>query len=98
RCYRDWSSDVCSSDLVVPDHDVFFEFIPFREFSDDGKLNRSHPVRHTLANIEVGVQYAVVITSCAGLWSYLIGDTVCFESRDPRSEERREGKRRGAGD
>jgi hypothetical protein len=29
------------------------------------------------------VQYAVVITSCAGVWSYLIGDTVAFESRIP---------------
>jgi hypothetical protein len=68
---------------VVPDHDVFFEFIPFREFGDDGKLHRAHPTRHTLADVEVGVQYAVVITSCAGVWSYLVGDTVCFESRDP---------------
>jgi hypothetical protein len=68
---------------VVPDHDLFFEFIPFLEFGDDGKLHKSHPTRHTLADVEVGVQYAVVITSCAGLWAYLVGDTVCFESRDP---------------
>lgn len=68
---------------VVPDHDVFFEFIPFREFGDDGKLHRDFPTRHTLADVEVGVQYAVVITSCAGLWAYLVGDTVRFESRNP---------------
>ena len=68
---------------VLPDHDVFFEFIPFREFGEDGKLHRDHPTRHTLADVEVGTQYAVVITSCAGLWSYLLGDTVAFESRDP---------------
>ena len=30
-----------------------------------------------------GVQYAVVLTTCAGLWSYVLGDTVCFERRDP---------------
>jgi len=36
-----------------------------------------------LANVELGVQYAVVITSCAGVWSYLVGDTVAFESRTP---------------
>ena len=30
-----------------------------------------------------GVQYAVVMTTCAGLWSYVLGDTVCFEQRDP---------------
>lgn len=62
---------------VVPDHDVFFEFVPFKE------LERDHPTRHTLANVEVGEQYAVVITSCAGVWSYLVGDTVAFESRNP---------------
>ena len=39
--------------------------------------------RHTLANLELGVQYAVVLTTCAGLWSYVLGDTVCFESRNP---------------
>jgi len=68
---------------VVPDHNLFFEFIPFKEFGDDGKLKRDHPTRHTLANVEIGVQYAVVITSCAGIWSYLVGDTVRFESRNP---------------
>jgi hypothetical protein len=29
------------------------------------------------------VQYAVALTSCAGLWGYVLGDTVCFERRDP---------------
>jgi hypothetical protein len=62
---------------VVPDHDVFFEFVPVED------LGRERPARHTLANVEVGVQYAVVITSCAGLWSYMIGDTVAFERRTP---------------
>jgi len=62
---------------MVPDHDVFFEFIPFEE------LGRDRPARHTLADVEVGQQYAVVITSCAGLWSYLVGDTVAFERRTP---------------
>jgi hypothetical protein len=62
---------------VVPDHDVFFEFVPVDE------LGTAHPTRHTLANVEVGVQYAVIITSCAGVWSYLVGDTVAFESRTP---------------
>ena len=62
---------------IVPDHDIFFEFIPADE------LEKEFPVRHTLANVEVGVQYAVVLTSCAGVWSYLVGDTVAFESRNP---------------
>lgn len=63
---------------VVPDHDIFFEFVPFDEL---GKKER--PTRHTLATVEVGVQYAVVLTTCAGVWSYVVGDTVAFEKRDP---------------
>jgi hypothetical protein len=62
---------------VVPDHDVFFEFVPVDQ------LGREFPTRHTLADVEVGVQYAVVVSSCAGLWAYLLGDTVAFESRTP---------------
>ncbi|OWK34414.1 GH3 auxin-responsive promoter family protein [Fimbriiglobus ruber] len=62
---------------MVPDHDIFFEFIPRNE------LGSLRPTRHTLANVELGLEYAVVVTSCAGLWGYLIGDTVRFESRTP---------------
>jgi hypothetical protein len=62
---------------VVPDHDVFFEFVPVEDLGTD------RPARHTLADVETGVQYAVVITSCAGVWAYLVGDTVAFERRNP---------------
>lgn len=62
---------------LVPDHDVFFEFVP------SGELGAFNPTRHTVADLEPGVQYAVVLTTCAGLWSYVLGDTVCFERRDP---------------
>jgi hypothetical protein len=62
---------------LLPDHGIFFEFVPVAELEQD------RPVRHTVADIELGVQYAVVLTSCAGLWSYLLGDTVCFEQRRP---------------
>jgi hypothetical protein len=67
---------------VIPDHGIFFEFIPMTEFAD-GKPKSNRPIRHTLANAEVGVEYAVAVTTCAGLWSYLIGDTIAFEQRDP---------------
>ncbi len=62
---------------LIPDHGVFFEFVPADEL-DGPRTNR-----HTLADIELGVNYAVVLTTCAGLWSYVLGDTVCFERRDP---------------
>jgi hypothetical protein len=67
---------------VVPDNGIFFEFIPAEEF-EDGKLKTDRPVRHTLANVETGVDYAVALTTCAGLWSYQVGDKVRFERRDP---------------
>ncbi|MBO0700119.1 MAG: GH3 auxin-responsive promoter family protein, partial [Zavarzinella sp.] len=67
---------------VVPDHGIFFEFVPMTE-CEEGKPKSDRPVRHTLATAETGVEYAVAVTTCAGLWSYLIGDTVTFERRDP---------------
>jgi hypothetical protein len=62
---------------LIPDHNLFYEFVPVAE------LDAPRPTRHTVADLETGVQYAVVLTTCAGLWSYQIGDTVCFERRDP---------------
>jgi hypothetical protein len=62
---------------LLPDHDVFFEFVPCAE------LGSARPARHTAASVQPGVRYAVVLTTCAGLWSYILGDTVCFEHREP---------------
>ncbi len=62
---------------IVPDHNIFFEFIPLAE------LGKPNAVRHTLRNVELGVNYAIAVTSCAGVWSYLLGDTVMFEQREP---------------
>jgi hypothetical protein len=62
---------------LLPDHGLFFEFVPVAE------LGQERPTRHTVADLEPGVQYAIVLTTCAGLWSYLVGDTVCFEQRRP---------------
>jgi hypothetical protein len=62
---------------LIPDHGVFFEFVPVAE------LGLDRPARHTVADVVPGVQYAVVLTTCAGLWSYDLGDTICFEQRDP---------------
>ena len=62
---------------LIPDVDVFYEFVPVED------LDSPHPARHTLADLEVGVNYAVVLTTCAGLWGYVLGDTVVFERRRP---------------
>src|SRR5262249_41756187 len=47
------------------------------------ELSRDKPARHTVRDVVPGVHYAVVLTTCAGLWSYILGDTVCFERREP---------------
>jgi hypothetical protein len=62
---------------LIADNGLFFEFVPVEE------LGRDAPTRHTVADAEPGVNYALVLTSCAGLFAYVIGDTVRFVSRDP---------------
>ncbi len=63
--------------LLMLDYGIFYEFMPMSEY---GKMN---PKTVTLKDIEVGQNYAIVISSNAGLWRYLIGDTVRFTSTDP---------------
>ena len=56
---------------------IFFEFIPAGQYFEE------NAPRLTIAEVECGVQYAVVLTSNAGLWGYDIADTVKFVSLDP---------------
>ena len=58
---------------LVFDHGIFYEFVPLEE------LGKERPTRHWLGNAEVGVNYAIVVSTCAGLWSHVIGDTIRFE-------------------
>jgi hypothetical protein len=62
---------------LVADNGLFFEFVPLEE------LDSERPTRHWLETAEVGVNYAVVLSTCAGLWSYVLGDTVRFVEKDP---------------
>jgi hypothetical protein len=55
----------------------FFEFVPVAE------LDQPNPTRHWAATIETGVDYAVIISSCAGLFAYVLGDVVRFIDRAP---------------
>jgi hypothetical protein len=59
------------------DHGLFLEFVPVED------LGSPAPTRHWIADAEPGVNYAVVVTSCAGLWAYVLGDTVRLVGRDP---------------
>ncbi len=63
--------------LLVVDNGIFYEFIPTAEY---GKEN---PTRLQLTEVELGVNYAIVLNTNAGLWGYVIGDTVKFVSKNP---------------
>lgn len=56
---------------------LYYEFIPVEHYHDD------NPPRLNLGQVEVGKQYALVISSNAGLWAYNVGDTVRFVSKNP---------------
>jgi hypothetical protein len=63
---------------LIVDNGVFFEFAPAKD------LNTANPVRHWLGTAEPGIDYAVVLSTCAGAWAYVLGDTVRFLELDPR--------------
>ncbi len=63
--------------LLMLDYGIFYEFIPMEHFGE------SHPKTITLEDVEVGKNYAMVLTTNGGLWRYLIGDTVKFTSTNP---------------
>lgn len=70
--------DPKSSDmLLMLDYGIFYEFIPMDKFFE------TNVTPLTVADVEVGVNYAMVITTNGGLWRYLIGDTVEFTSLCP---------------
>lgn len=56
---------------------IFFEFVPAERFFEE------NPPRLTIAEVELDTQYAVILTSNAGLWAYSLGDTVRFVDLQP---------------
>ena len=56
---------------------IFYEFVPVDEFHND------NPARLSLRDVQLGVNYAILLSTNAGLWSYNIGDTVKFVSLNP---------------
>ncbi|RLD65695.1 MAG: hypothetical protein DRI84_06275 [Bacteroidetes bacterium] len=63
--------------LLMLDYGIFYEFIAIDE------LQKENPKAIGLREVEVGKTYALVISTNAGLWRYLIGDTVVFTSKKP---------------
>ena len=63
--------------LLCINHGIFYEFIPSEEFFN------KNPTRISLADVEIGVNYVIILNTDAGLWGYNIGDTIKFVSIDP---------------
>ena len=63
--------------LLLLDNGIFYEFIPVDEFYDET------PTRISLKDVKMGVHYAIILNTNAGLWGYNIGDTVEFTSLNP---------------
>lgn len=63
--------------LLMLDYGIFYEFIPLNDLGQS--LQQAVP----LHEVKTNVNYAILITTNAGLWRYQIGDTIVFTSTDP---------------
>ena len=63
--------------LLMLDYGIFYEFIPMSVFG----TSEEKAIR--LSDVETNINYAILITTNAGLWRYLLGDTVRFTSLNP---------------
>ncbi len=68
---------------MLLDNGIFYEFVPFTEknFDSDGNINQTAQAL-TINEVEVGKDYALLMSTCAGAWRYLIGDTIRFTNLD----------------
>ena len=73
-----YQDDLYSDDLLLQvNSGIFFEFVELNE------LKKEKPKRISIEEIKLDTNYAMVITSNAGLWSYDIGDTIKFTNTNP---------------
>jgi phenylacetate-coenzyme A ligase PaaK-like adenylate-forming protein len=63
--------------LLQLDAGIFYEFIPAKSFYEE------NPLRICLKEVQIGVNYVIILNTTAGLWGYNIGDTVEFVSTKP---------------
>jgi phenylacetate-coenzyme A ligase PaaK-like adenylate-forming protein len=73
--YQDSQND--KGMLLLLNSGIFYEFIKSDEFYTE------NPKRHTIGDVEIGINYVLIISTNAGLWAYNIGDTVQFTSTKP---------------
>ncbi len=63
--------------LLLLNAGIFYEFIKADEFYNE------NPTRYTIGQVQLNVNYVLIISTNAGLWAYNIGDTVMFTSLKP---------------
>ena len=63
--------------LLLLDAGIFYEFVKADEFFDE------NPKRYTIGEVEVGINYVMIISTNAGLWAYNLGDPIAFTSVSP---------------
>lgn len=63
--------------LLMLDYGIYYEFMPLEE------IGKKNPQTLSLAEVEIGESYALIISTNAGLWRYMVGDTVRFTSKYP---------------
>ncbi len=68
----------CDEMLLMLDYGIFYEFIELKDLNN----NRLDKVIH-LENVKPGIDYAMIITTNAGLWRYQLGDVIRFTSTNP---------------
>ncbi len=68
---------------MILDNGIFFEFVPYTNsnFDDEGNI-KSNPETLTIKDIKENTDYAILLSTCAGAWRYLIGDVVKFISKE----------------
>ncbi len=73
------AQDVSSVDgmLLFLNHGIYYEFMPMEEYG------KKHPETLSLKEVELHKNYALVVSTNAGLWRYIIGDTIQFTSLSP---------------
>lgn len=64
---------------MMLDNGIFYEFIPFNEsnFDSEGNMLSNPEIMH-IGEVEEGVEYALLLSTCSGAWRYLIGDVIKF--------------------
>jgi len=71
---------------MILNNGIYYEFVPFNNanFDEDGNL-KEKPLALSIGEVEVGTEYALLMTTNAGAWRYLLGDTIKFVDKK-RSE------------